>query len=55
MKAKNDVSKTKKKCLREDDHKDEPTLDQTSTTGGGSRKVGLTRRPNTRLQNDRPP
>ena len=33
-----------KKCLREDDHEDEPTLDQTPGTCGGSRKVGIARR-----------
>ena len=33
-----------KKCLREDDHKDEPTLDRTPTTGGGSGKVRLAKK-----------
>ena len=37
---------SKKECLRDDDHKDEPTLDQTPATHGGLREVGLTRRPN---------
>ena len=41
-----------KKCLRDDDHKDEPTLDQTPTMHGGSREVGLIRRPNARSQYD---
>ena len=41
-----------KKCLRDDDHKDEPTLDRTPATHGGSREVGLTRRPNAWSQND---
>ena len=41
-----------KKRLRDDDHKDEPTLDRTPATCGGSREVGLTRRPNTRSQYD---
>ena len=36
-----------KKRLRDDDHKDEPTLDRTPATRGGSREVALTRRPNT--------
>ena len=30
----------------------EPTLDRIPATRGGSRKVGLTRRPNARSQND---
>ena len=37
-----------KKRLRDNDHKDEPTLDRTPATRGGSRKVGLARRPNAR-------
>ena len=41
-----------KKHLRDDDHKDESTLDQTTTTRGGSREVGLTRRPNAWSQDD---
>ena len=41
-----------KKCLNDDDHKDEPTLDQTPATRGGSREVGLVRRPNMWSQND---
>ena len=32
--------------------KNEPTLDQIPTMRGGSRKVGLTSRPNARSQND---
>ena len=32
-----------KKRLREDDHKDELTLDRTPASGGGSRKVGLSK------------
>ena len=43
-----------KKRLREDNRKDEPILDRTLATGGGSRKVGLARRLNARSQNDRP-
>ena len=41
-----------KKHLRDDDHKDEPTLDRTPATRGGSREVGLTRRPNAWSQDD---
>ena len=44
-----------KKRLRDDDHKDELTLDRTPAMRGGSREVGLARRPNARSQyNDRP-
>ena len=39
-----------KKCLRDDDHKDEPTLNRTPTMCGGSREVGLIRRLNARSQ-----
>ena len=42
----------RKKRLRDDDHKDEPTLDRTPTTRGGTREVGLARRPNARSQDD---
>ena len=42
----------REKRLRDDDHKDEPTLDQTPATRGGSRKVGLARRPNVWSQYD---
>ena len=41
-----------KKRLRDDDHKDEPTLDRTPATCGGSREVGLARRPNACSQDD---
>ena len=41
-----------KKCLRDDDHKDEPTLDWTPAMRGGSREVGLARRLNARSQYD---
>ena len=41
-----------KKRLRDDDHKDEPTLDQTPTTRGGSREVALARRLNAQSQDD---
>jgi len=41
-----------KKRLRDDDHKDESTLDHTLATCGGSREVGLARRPNARSQDD---
>ena len=34
------------------DHEDKPTPDRTPATRGGTRKVGLTRRPNARSQND---
>ena len=34
------------------DHKDEPTFSQTPAMRGGSWKVGLTRIPNARSQND---
>ena len=41
-----------KKHLRDDDHKDKPTLDRTPAMHGGSRKVELARRPNAWSQND---
>ena len=41
-----------KKRLRDDDHKDETTLDWIPATRGGSREVGLARRPNARSQDD---
>ena len=37
-----------KKRLRDDDHKDEPTLDRTLPRTGRSREVGLARRPKAR-------
>ena len=41
-----------KKRLRDDDHKDELTLDRTPAMYGGSWEVGLTRRPNVWSQYD---
>ena len=42
----------RKKRLRDDDHKDDPTFDRTPATRGGSREVGLSRGPNARSQYD---
>ena len=46
------ISELAKRDTRGYDHKDEPTLNRTPATRGGSRKVGLARRPNVQSQND---